>query len=611
MKRILGARARMAVSVLVTLVVIGALGAAGSAVMTGTSGGGAVGAAATRTALINSDSVFGSPSQEEAIATSLGLTVTLVDDATWASMTQAQFASYDVLIVGDPSCGFVPSGVATSAPTWGPVVMGHAGGRTVAGNRVEVGTDPVFHDGGDYTSPDARGTIIRDGIAYAANNVGTTGMYFDSTCGDTNGGADTTAILQAMSEGSGTWTIDTTPPCGGNVSLIAAHPSFTDLTTTSLQGWSCSVHESFPTFPTDWSALAVATDTTTQPTCGVDPGTGLNACGEAYILVAGSRIVVHSEVISVSPLDSTNPVDTDHTVTANVHQVGGSPPVAGQHVDFTVTGQNPGATGTCVPADCKSDASGNVSFTYHDTNGAGDDTIKASFTDSAGSLQTATAQKHWVTGTGTHSVTVNIVGPGSVASTPGGISCPSTCSASFPDPTTVDLAATPASGATFVGWTGDYTGSTACSVTTDADRVVTATFEGTTPPPPSEQEIDGDGKVCSPKTYFDFDDVEGHRDGSLTGSVKFSAHDKYFKSTKITALVFDDNVGLVTGVGKFNDHRGYDFVAVVVDHGRHGADPDIFALNVEDATTHASVLTSVTFQGVCDGDIRIHTDSDY
>jgi hypothetical protein len=49
-----------------------------------------------------------------------------------------------------------------------------------------------------------------------------------------------------------------------------------------------------------------------------------------------------------------------------------------------------------VPADCKSDVNGNVSFTYSDGNGAGDDTIKASFTDSAGSLQTATAQKHWV-----------------------------------------------------------------------------------------------------------------------------------------------------------------------------------------------------------------------
>jgi hypothetical protein len=37
-----------------------------------------------------------------------------------------------------------------------------------------------------------------------------------------------------------------------------------------------------------------------------------------------------------------------------------------------------------------------VSFTYTDANGAGDDTIKASFTDATGSLQSATAQKHWV-----------------------------------------------------------------------------------------------------------------------------------------------------------------------------------------------------------------------
>ena len=187
-----------------------------------------------------------------------------------------------------------------------------------------------------------------------------------------------------------------TPPCGGSVSLIASNPSFADLTTASLQGWSCSVHKSFPTFRDDWSALAVATDTPSHPTCGVDPGTGSNACGEAYILIAGSSIVVNSLVISVSPLDDTNPVGTSHTVTANVHAAGGAPVVAGQLVDFTVTGQNAGASGTCVPADCKSDVNGNVAFTYSDGNGAGDDTIKASFTDTAGSLQTATAQKHWV-----------------------------------------------------------------------------------------------------------------------------------------------------------------------------------------------------------------------
>ena len=80
------------------------------------------------------------------------------------------------------------------------------------------------------------------------------------------------------------------------------------------------------------------------------------------------------------------------------HVTSGGSPLAGQTVTFTVTGQNAGASGTCVPVGCVTDASGNVSFTYHDGNGAGEDTIKASFTDAGGSLQSATAQKHWAGG---------------------------------------------------------------------------------------------------------------------------------------------------------------------------------------------------------------------
>jgi hypothetical protein len=38
---------------------------------------------AARKALINGDTVVGSPSQEEQIATDLGLAVTVVDDSTW------------------------------------------------------------------------------------------------------------------------------------------------------------------------------------------------------------------------------------------------------------------------------------------------------------------------------------------------------------------------------------------------------------------------------------------------------------------------------------------------------------------------------------------------
>ena len=383
-----------------------------------------------KTALINGATVSGSPSQEENFATTAGFTVTVVSDAAWAAMTAAQFGAYDLLIAGDPTCGFLAPGLLSSAATYGSVVMGTAGGRTVAGNRVLVGTDPVFHDsGGGGGDTFLRHTIIEEGIAFAgaqAQATNSTGMYFDASCAGI-----TVPVLDALSApvSVGLWTINPSPPCGGSVSLIASNPSFAGLTTATLQGWGCSVHESFPTFRDDWSALAVATDTPTTPTCGIDPADGLSHCGQAYILIAGSGIVVASQGISLTPLDATNPAGpaSSHTVIANVHETGGTPPVVGALVTFTVTGVNPGAPGICVPADCKSNSSGDVSFTYLDGNGAGDDTIKASFTDAGGFLQTATAQKHWVmaaTGTITVHKTVDA----------GGESPASFCFTLAPDP---------------------------------------------------------------------------------------------------------------------------------------------------------------------------------
>jgi hypothetical protein len=197
--------------------------------------------APARKALINSETVEGSPSQEEEIATALGFAVTLVSDTTWAGYSAADFGQYDLLIAGDPSCGNLPPGLVSSAATYGPVVLGVAGGRTQAGNRIVVGTDPVLHDGGDHESEGEKGTIIREGIAYAGSRPGRTGMYFGATCAANyfNQSAETLAILAALSAGSGTWTIDANPPCGGSVALIASHPAFVDLTTASLAGWGC------------------------------------------------------------------------------------------------------------------------------------------------------------------------------------------------------------------------------------------------------------------------------------------------------------------------------------------------------------------------------------
>jgi hypothetical protein len=68
-------------------------------------------------------------------------------------------------------------------------------------------------------------------------------------------------------------------------------------------------------------------------------------------------------------------------------------------------------------------------------------------------------------------------GDGTVASSPAGISCGSTCSASFDSGTVVTLSADAAGTSTFAGWSGEgCSGAGTCQVTMDAARSVTATF---------------------------------------------------------------------------------------------------------------------------------------
>jgi beta-galactosidase len=68
-------------------------------------------------------------------------------------------------------------------------------------------------------------------------------------------------------------------------------------------------------------------------------------------------------------------------------------------------------------------------------------------------------------------------GVGTVTSTPAGIACGSTCSASYASGTSVTLTAAAASGSTFGGWSGACGGtSSICTVAMSAARSVTATF---------------------------------------------------------------------------------------------------------------------------------------
>jgi hypothetical protein len=84
------------------------------------------------------------------------------------------------------------------------------------------------------------------------------------------------------------------------------------------------------------------------------------------------------------------------------------------------------------------------------------------------------------TGAVTYSLKVNHSGNGggTVTSTPApGIACGATCSVIYDSFTVVDLVATPNSGSTFSGWSGDCAGTGACTLRMDSNKSVTATFK--------------------------------------------------------------------------------------------------------------------------------------
>ena len=73
-------------------------------------------------------------------------------------------------------------------------------------------------------------------------------------------------------------------------------------------------------------------------------------------------------------------------------------------------------------------------------------------------------------------LTVSLAGGGAGSVSGAGISCPGTCSAPYAPGTVVTLTATPASGSTFAGWSGECAGTGECTVTMDGFRSVVASF---------------------------------------------------------------------------------------------------------------------------------------
>jgi hypothetical protein len=386
----------------------------------GTTGAGTARASTPPQALLLTDSVIASSatdrstgdtqSLEQQQAEALGYQVTPVDGATWDAMTQAQFASYQLLIIGDPGCSTDAVGpgsaALTNASTWEPAVMNSGG------NKVLIGTDPTHHYllPAPYSAP-AAPQLEENSLAYAGAVSGATGLYLDLGCSYAAAAAGTDApILDGLVQGTGSFSVQgwddpnlKTPACATAVNIVAASGPTSGLTDSELSNWDCSVQEAFTSFPSGYTPLALAPASSGFPSeyCADDVQTMKQACGAPYILVSGGGVSVSSD-ISLSPASqdaATSPgAPGSATVTATVTS-GGSPD-AGQSVKFTVnSGPDTGQTLTV-----NTNSSGQATFTIHNSGTAGTDSVSASFTNSSGNVEEALAA-------------IDFQGPGQVSAT--------------------------------------------------------------------------------------------------------------------------------------------------------------------------------------------------
>jgi hypothetical protein len=180
-------------------------------------------------ALILGSTVSGGYGSAEAVAADqLGLTPNVVSDAQWASMTAEQFATYQVIILGDAGC------VGQSAIS-AAVANRHVWGPKVNGNIFIAGTAPVAN---------GAAAVTKKAIDFASWRWGDTGLYVSLSCYYQNAAPGTNV---ALLEPFGQFTVQA-GGCHASARVVGEHPAL-DLSDTSMSNWPCSVGAKFDHFP--------------------------------------------------------------------------------------------------------------------------------------------------------------------------------------------------------------------------------------------------------------------------------------------------------------------------------------------------------------------------
>ncbi len=249
-----------------------------------------------------------------------GFTPVVVNNATWGSMSTAQFSSYEAIVIGDPGC------VGDTTPFLAAILNQATWNAAVDGNVILIGTDEVFHSvsGGD--------SLSKYGIQYVTANAGSgeTGLYASLGC---SYGFSATPIQVTMFDSlspNGTFSVFGSS-CHNLSHIVVTHPALTNLTDSILSYWSCSTHEVFDSWPSDFVVLAIGRNLGTY--VAID-----GSIGQPYILARGEGFTsincvnAPDDLLNWWPLDEIGgPTAGDIRGTAdNGTHVGGPTPVAGK-----------------------------------------------------------------------------------------------------------------------------------------------------------------------------------------------------------------------------------------------------------------------------------------
>jgi Leucine-rich repeat (LRR) protein len=438
-----------------------------------------------------------------------GLTVaTGFDQATlgWTAPADTQTASegltYNLRVSTAPGGANILSPMASTSTGWRRVVQlgGAQHGTTAILKGLAIGTyywsvqavDTAFAG-----SPFAAESTFSYSCAsidptsasvVAGGALGSVSVTAEAGCAWTAISNDAWIVVDSGTPGDGSGTVGYT---------VAANAGSARFGTITIAGQTFTVNQAsgctYAIDPTNASVAAGGATGSTSVT--TETGCAWTAISnDAWIIVTSGTPGIGNGSVGYSVAANTGPARagtiTIAGLTFTINQANGCTYAIDPTSASVVAGGGTGSVSVTAEVGCAWTAISNDAWIVVDSGTPGDGSGTVGYTVAANTgparSGTITIAGHAFTvnqaaGTFTLTVTKAGTGTGAVTSTPTGINCDPTCSASFTEGSVVTLTATPVAGSVFTNWSGDCTGTGACVVTMDAAKSVTASFALTVP----------------------------------------------------------------------------------------------------------------------------------